>query len=522
MPFDEDKAEQAIRFFEKRLTHTKKPWAGKPFILLPWQRELTRTIFGTVREDGFRQYRKVYCEIPKKNGKSDYAAGIALKLLVADGEEGGEIYSAAADREQASLVFNVAAQMVRNDRKLSSKLRIIDSRRRIIAPKTGNIYQVLSSDVKTKHGFNVSGLVFDELHAQPDRKLYDVLTDGSGDARTQPLFFFITTAGFDRNSVCWEVHEYARRVKEGIIEDQTFLPLIYSLDEEENWEDAENWKKVNPSLGHTITLEKLQNAFREAKELPNKENTFRRLRLNQWVKQEIRYIPMKKWDACPNKKINEEELRGRRCYGGLDLSATSDLTAWVLWFPPDDWEEGEHILLCRFWIPEAEMDLKIRRDHVPYDIWKKQGYIQTTPGETIDYRYVFRQTEEDFQKFDIQDCNFDRWGSEKIRQDITELVGKDEFMIQFGQGDASMNAPTVEILRLVKNLKVNHGGNPVLRWHADSLTVKQGPTGLIKPVKPDRMKQANRVDGMVAAIMALDRAMRNKPKNPDDTVMEVW
>jgi phage terminase large subunit-like protein len=206
----------------------------------------------------------------------------------------------------------------------------------------------------------------------------------------------------------------------------------------------------------------------------------------------------------------------------LDLSATSDLTAWVLWFPPDDWEEGEHILLCRFWIPEAEMDLKIRRDHVPYDIWKKQGYIQTTPGETIDYRYVFRQTEEDFQKFDIQDCNFDRWGSEKIRQDITELVGKDEFMIQFGQGDASMNAPTVEILRLVKNLKVNHGGNPVLRWHADSLTVKQGPTGLIKPVKPDRMKQANRVDGMVAAIMALDRAMRNKPKNPDDTVMEVW
>lgn len=508
--YDDHKADKAVEFFEKYLTHTKGKWAGKPFHLLGWQDDLIRKIFGTVNEDGWRQYRKVYAEIPKKNGKSEICAGIALKLLVADGEHGGEIYSAAADRDQASIVFNVAAQMVRNNKELSKRLRIIDSQKRIIAPKTGSFYRVLSSDVKTKHGFNSSGVIFDELHSQPTRDLYDVLTDGAGDARQQPLFFYITTAGYDRDSVCWEVHEYARGVRDGLINDPRFLPVLYCLENDEDWESEDNWRRVNPSLGHTIDIEGLRAGYREAKEIPAKENSFRRLRLNQWVSQETRYIPMDKWDACGGKPIDEAELLGRTCYAGLDLSAVSDITALVYWFPPDDWNEGTHIILPRFWIPKSAMAEKIRRDRRPYDVWERQGYIEATPGERIDYRYILKSLEYDKKKFNIIDCNYDRWGSEKIRTEIMELMGNDEFMVEFGQGYQSMNAPTKELLGLVLENKIRHGGNPVLRWMADSVTVTQDPAGNVKPVKPDRMKQSNRIDGIVASVMALDRAMRNK------------
>lgn len=513
--FDEHRADKAVTFFEKYLTHTKGKWAGKPFMLtgegsLKWQYDLIRRVFGTVDENGHRQYRKVYCEIPKKNGKSDIAAGIAVKLLVADGEQGGEIYSAAADRDQASIVFNIAAQMVRNNTALSRRLRIIDSQRRIIAPNTGSIYRVLSSDVETKHGFNASGVIFDELHAQPNRHLYDVLTDGAGDARTQPLFFYITTAGYDRNSVCWEVHEYARKVAAGIIDDPHFLPVLYCLDDDADWEDEKNWKKVNPSIGVTIDIEKVRAAYKEAKEIPAKENSFRRLRLNQWVTQETRFIPMERWDGSAGEPIDENELNGRTCYAGLDLSATTDVTALVYWFPPaGDWETGEHVIVPRFFIPRDVMELKIRRDHVPYDQWEKHGFVIATPGEIIDYRYVMKQIEADAEKFDIQELAFDRWGSEKIICDLQDWRGNPEWVVRFGQGYKDMNAPTKELYRLILGGNIRHGSNPVLRWMADNVMVTTDPAGNIKP---DKAKSTQRIDGIVAAIMGLARAMVHKNK----------
>ena len=312
--YDSKRANDAINFIQN-LKHTKGEWAEKPFKILgpeglKWQRVLIKKLFGTVDENGYRIYRTCYVEIPKKNGKSELAAAIALYLLFGDYEFGAEIYSAATDREQAAIVFNIAAQMVRMSPGLLKRCKIIDSQKRIVIYSTNSFYRVLSREVKAKHGFNTHGVIFDELHAQPDRDLWDVLTEGSGLARRQPLTFVITMAGYDRNSICWELHDYALKVKNGIIKDKHFLPMVYSLKVDKDWEEVANWYKVNPSLGHIINVERFRDAYNEAKEIPAKINIFRRMRLNQWTQQETRWLPIKKWDSCLN-FFNKEKLLGK-------------------------------------------------------------------------------------------------------------------------------------------------------------------------------------------------------------------
>lgn len=493
-------ADKAVRFIE-HLKHTKGKWAGVPFTLLPWQRdEIIRPLFGTLRPDGTRQYRTCYCEIPKKNGKSELAAGVALKLLFADKEPGAEIYSAAADRDQASIVFNVAAQMVRQNSALMDRCKIIDSQKRIVVHKTASFYRVLSSDAFTKHGFNVHGVIFDELHAQPNRELWDVLTLGAGDARTQPLIFAITTAGYDRNSICWEQHEYALKVLKGIIEDPTFLPVIYAAEETDDWEDEAVWRKANPSLGHILDIERIREAYHKAKETPALQNAFRRLRLNQWTQQETRWVDISAWDATAGSVV-PENLVGRRCYAGLDLASTTDIAALVLVFPEDD---GSFAVLARFWIPEENMRERVKRDRVPYDVWVRQGLIHATPGNVIDYGAIKHTIKALATEFEIEEIAFDRWGAVQISQD---LDAEGFTMVPFGQGFASMSGPTKELLNLVLSKKLRHGGHPVLRWMADNMVVKQDPAG---NVKPDKAKSTQKIDGMVALIMALDRAMRHQ------------
>ena len=332
--YDKDRADYAVEFI-RCLSHTKGIWAGKPFELLPWQEQIIRDIFGTIKSNGYRQFNTAYVEIPKKNGKSELATAVALLLLCADGEIGAEIYSCAANRQQASIVFNVASEMVRMCPALHKRCKILSSTKRIVykpTKPTNSIYQVLSAEAYTKHGLNISGVVFDELHAQPDRRLYDVMTKGSGDARTQPLYFFITTAGNDINSICYEVHQKAVDILEGRKVDPTFYPCIYGAGESEDWTSPKVWAKVNPSLGVTIDIEKVESQCENAKQNPAEENSFQQLRLCQWVKQESRWLSVRKWDEC---KVNfdERELEGRICYGGLDLSSTTDLTAFVLTFP---------------------------------------------------------------------------------------------------------------------------------------------------------------------------------------------
>lgn len=495
--FDKAIADKACEFFPKYLTHTKGEWAGQRFDLLPWQTELISKLFGTLKPDGYRQYSTVYCEIPKKQGKSELAAGIALKLEFADKESGAEIYSAAADTDQARIVFDVAARMVENNRALGNKCKIIRSTKRIVH-NNGNVYRVLSADVPGKHGFNVHGVIFDELHTQPNRDLYDVLTQGAGDARRQPIFFFITTAGYDRHSICWEVHEYARQVKEGIIIDPTFLPIIYNADDNEDWTDEKVWARCNPSLNIIVPIEKVRDACQKAQDSPALENSFRRLRLNQWVKQETRYIPMAAWDEC-GEEFDPDMLIGQPCYGGLDLASTTDLAAFVLLFDI----EGFKYVLPFFWVPEEQMEKRVRKDRVPYDQWIREGLLKATPGNSIDVPTIEKDIIELSKKYAIQDVRYDRWGADEIKRN---LIDEGFVLIDFGQGWKSMSAPTKELLVIVLNKTLRHNNHPILRWMADNLTVS---TDAGENYKPNKEKSTERIDGIVGTIMALDGTMRS-------------
>jgi len=499
--FDKEKAERAVHFINA-LKHTKGRWRGVPFDLLPWQDQIIRDIFGTVKKDGYRQYNTAYVEIPKKNGKSEIAAAVALYLTCADMEWGAEVYGCAADRQQASIVFDVAVAMVDQCPPLKKHFKPIMSVKRLVYKPTGSYYQVLSSEAFTKHGLNVHGVVFDELHAQPNRDLYDVMTKGSGDARSQPLFFLITTAGTDRNSICYEVHQKAADILAGRKIDPTFYPVIYGIPDDADWTDEANWYLSNPSLGHTIDIEKVRNACNSAKDNPAEENIFRQLRLNQWVKQSLRWMPMDKWDAC-SEMVNPSTLIGRECFAGLDLSTTLDLTAFVLVFPPRH-ENEKYIILPFFWIPEENLKQRVNRDHVPYDVWQAQGHIRTTKGNVVDYRRIEADIKEIASKYVVKEIAYDRYNATQI---ILNLQDDGLTMIPFGQGFKDMSPATKEIFTMVLQKQLIHNCHPVLRWNFDNVHVE---TDSAENIKPSKKCSTERIDGAVATIMALDRAVRNK------------
>ena len=498
--YDQAKADLAVNFIQG-LKHTKGKWYNKPFILLPWQEQVIRDVYGVVKADGTRQFTTVYVEIPKKMGKSELAAAVALKQLAADGEQRAEVYGCAADRQQASIVFDVAKDMVELCPALAKRIEVRIANKLMTYLPTKSRYQVLSAEADTKHGLNISGVVFDELHTQPNRKLYDVMTQGSGDARTQPLYFLITTAGTDTHSICYEVHQKAKDIIEGKKIDPTFYPVIFGADESDDWTDPETWAKANPSLGVTVDIEKVRAACESAKQNPGEENSFRQLRLNQWVKQAVRWMPMKKWEAC-SFPVNEDELVGRVCYGGLDLSSTTDITAFVLVFPPVD-EEDKYVVLPYFWIPEENVDIRVRRDHVPYDVWQRQGFIQTTEGNVVHYGYIEKFIEKLGERFNIREIAFDRWGAVQMTQN---LEGMGFTVIPFGQGFKDMSPTTKELMKLVLEERIAHGGHPVLSWMLDNVFIKTDPAGNIKM---DKEKSTEKIDGAVATVMALDRALRN-------------
>ena len=497
--YDKDAADFAVNFIEC-LCHTKGTWAGKPFELIDWQEQIIRDVFGTIKPNGYRQFNTSYIEIPKKQGKSELAAAVALLLCCGDGEERAEVYGCAADRQQASIVFEVAADMVRMCPALNKRVKILASQKRIIYQPTNSFYQVLSAEAYSKHGFNIHGVVFDELHTQPNRKLFDVMTKGSGDARMQPLYFLITTAGTDTNSICYETHQKAKDILEGRKIDPTFYPVIYGADEGDDWTDPKVWKKANPSLDITVGMDKVKAACESAKQNPGEENSFRQLRLNQWVKQAVRWMPMEKWDQCAF-AVNEEELEGRVCYGGLDLSSTTDITAFVLVFPPLD-EEDKFQLLPYFWIPEETLDLRVRRDHVPYDVWERQGFLQTTEGNVVHYGYIEKFIERLGERFNIREIAFDRWGAVQM---VQNLEGMGFTVVPFGQGFKDMSPPTKELMKLTLEQRIAHGGHPVLRWMMDNIFIRTDPAGNIKA---DKEKSTEKIDGAIAAIMGLDRAIR--------------
>lgn len=488
-------ADKAVRFINQ-LTHTKGKWAGKSFELREWQENnIIRPLFGTLREDGLRQYRTCFVMLPRKNGKSEIAAAIALYCLLAEGEQGGEIYSAAADRDQAALVFNVAAQMVRNDPRLSQVCTIIDSQKRIVYEKTGSFYRAISSEAHTKHGYNASVVLYDEVHAAPNRELWQVLQTSMG-AREQPLMFAITTAGFDPHSLERELFDYSIKVKDGSVDDPTFLPVLYYAPEEADWKDEAVWRAVNPALGDFRGLEEMRVRCKEAQEIPARENDFRRLYLCQHTEQDARWLSMDVWNQCGG-SMSPDDLVGLDCVCGLDLASTTDIAAFVLYFP------SVHAALPFFWIPEDNCVLRSRRDRVPYEVWRKQGLIETTPGGSVKQDFIRKRINELAEKYGFRTIARDRWNAAQI---TTQLQDDGFEMLEFGQGFASMNGPSKELERLILSRELQHFDNPVLKWMASNVTRKEDEAGNIKP---DKGRSSEKIDGIVALIMGIGVAITN-------------
>lgn len=438
--------------------------------------------------------------VPTHN--SELAAAIALYLLYADNEPSAEVYGAAADRGQASIVFDVAKRMVEMTPALLKRSKIMAATKRLVNYSNVGFYQVLSAEVGTKHGLNVSGLVLDELHAQPNRSLVDVLTKGSGDARTQPLYFLITTAGTDRNSICYEYHTKAKDILDGRRIDPSFYPVIYGLNDDDDWNAEESWYKANPSLGYTITIDRVRDAHREALTNPAEENVFRQLRLDQWVGSVVAWIPEHIYDRG-NLPIDLEKLRGRECYAGLDLSSTSDITAFVLVFPPLH-EDDKYIVVPHFWLPRETLDLRVRRDHVPYDVWERMGLFHITEGNVVDYNFVRKTINELHTMYNIKEIAADRWNATQL---ITDLEGDGFTVVPMGMGFKDMSPPMKELYKLILEGQFIHGGNPVLRWMAGNVVAE---IDAAENIKPSKKKSTEKIDGIVAWIMALDRCIRHE------------
>ena len=519
MHFDQNKAEHAIKFI-RNLKHTKGRWKGVPFALMDWQEKALREIFGTVKDDGFRQYTTAYIEIPKKMGKSETGAGVALYCLAADGEHAAEVYGCAADRQQASIVFDVAVDMVDQNPALKKSIKPILSQKRLVYMPTKSFYQVLSAESYSKHGFNVHAVIFDELHAQPNRGLFDVMTEGSGDARTQPLYFIITTAGDDpdRTSIGWEMHEFAQKIITGDKKDPTFYAMLYGIDrdnkriwtgqeykavDEIDWEDEKVWLEVNPSINHTVDFGKVKDQFTRAQGNPAREKNFRWLRLNSWEKLKLqKWLGVDFWDLCKG-QVKTENLYGRSCYGGLDLSSKIDMTSFVLLFPPDDVFK-KWAVLSWFWLPEDNIAERVEKDQVPYDRWVQEGYLQTTPGNVIDYQFIEEFIIKLADKYDIQEIGYDPWNA---MQTAIRLEDEGLTPVEVRQGYKSMSPPMKEIEQLTMGKKIQHDGHPVLRWNIGNVEVKIDENENVRPVKG---KGTERIDGLVAMINAMNRAMLNE------------
>ena len=508
--YDKGKADRAVMFIES-LRHTKGSYYNKPFKLLDWQERLIRDLFGVVKEDGTRQFKQCITFCAKKNGKTELAAAIALFLLCADHEQRAEIYGAAADRQMAGLVFNVAADMIRLAPALRKRCKILDSRKRIIFTPTNSFYQVLSSDADRAHGVSAHGVIVDEVHVQKNPDLVNVLTKGSGDARKQPLQFIISTAGDNIHSIGYELFQKAKDILDGRKTDPTIYPVVYAAESDDDWTDPATWRKANPSMGVTFSESAIREACESAMQNPSEENVFKTLRLNIWTKQAVRWMPMEKWDKCAA-PVDTEALRGRPCYAGLDLSSTQDLTALVLVFPPTN-PEKQYSILPFAWVPEETITQRSRRDHVNYDLWRRQGFILATEGSVVDYAAIETKIMELREIYDIREIAYDRWNSQML---IQHLSDEGMTVIPFGQGMQSMSPPTKELFKLTLEKKLAHGGHPVLRWCMDNVVVDQDAAGNIKITKA---RATEKVDLAVALVMALDRAVRHE-MNKGESVYE--
>lgn len=489
--FDKRAAMRAIHFIEK-LKHTKGEWAGQRFRLEPWQQFVLWNIFGWKNADGTRRFRYAYIEIARKNGKTALSAGIGLYMLFADGESRPEVYSAATVKDQAKICFSDAVEIVKAT---DLKNYLTPYRNSIVYELKGGTMKPLSSDYGTHDGLNPSCGIIDEFHAHKDSGMFDVIKSAFG-ARRQPLMFIITTAGFDKSGVCYAYRENVIKVLHGVNEDDSLFGIIYTLDDKSEWDDPKMWIKANPNLGVSLSADYLADQVKDAKNRPEAVRNVMTKNVDLWVDAERTWILDDAWQKCIG-TTDPADLKGCACWGGLDLSNVSDITAYVLLFHEND----RFQLLPHFWIPEEKMLEKVRKENINYDKWVAEGYVTVTPGNVIDYDFVKADILRIVADYDLRTSAYDRWNSS---QTIIDLQNEGMECNPFGQGYGSMSAPTKEFEKLVLTGKIEHFGNPVLRWMLASTLVKTDPAGNIKP---DKEKSTQKIDGIVTAIMALGEWM---------------
>ena len=489
--FDRKAAIRAIGFIEK-LKHTKGKWAGQRFKLESWQQFILWNIFGWMKADGTRRFRYVYVEIARKNGKTALSAGIGLYMLFADGEARPEVYSAATVKDQARICFSDAVEIVK---KTDLKNYLSPYRNSIVYELKGGTMKPLSSDYGTHDGLNPSCGIIDEFHAHKDSGMFDVIKSAFG-ARRQPLMFIITTAGFNKNGACYAYRSNVIKILQGINEDDSLFGIIYTLDSKEEWDNPKMWIKSNPNLGVSVFPEYLADQVNDAKNRPEAVRNVMTKNVNLWVDAEKTWILDDMWQKCIG-TTDIKSLRGCKCWGGLDLSNVSDITAFVLLFH----ENEKFQLLPFFWIPEDKMLEKIRKENINYDKWSSLGFVKVTAGNVLDYDFVKADILQIAEIYDLQSTAYDRWNAS---QTIIDLQNEGMECSPFGQGYGSMGAPTKEFEKMVLTEKIEHFGNPVLRWMMASTVVKTDPAGNIKP---DKEKSSQKIDGIVASIMALGEWM---------------
>ena len=490
--FDEDTASKAVKFIETHLTHTKGELAKKPFILQEYQKEqIIKPLFGWKNEDGTRKYRTSFIFLPRKNGKSTLAAAIILTLLYLDNEFGAEYYSAANDKEQAKLVFECAKGMIENNPKLNNFVEIFKSS--IVYNAQGSFYKAISRETSTKHGFNAAGFIYDELHGMRDdgtENLWQVMETSTG-ARRQPLAIAITTAGFDKYSACYKMYDYAKRIKEGSIVDEQFLPVIFEADEDDDISDPKTWAKANPGLGISLKESYMAREAKKAESQPSYENIFRRLHLNQWTTSQTRWLNDSDIVAC-DETIAEEILLNTPCYGGLDLASVRDLTSFVL-----VWRIGEKII-TKHWtfLPEDKYEMRTGgKDGVNYMEWA--DYLEVTPGNVTDYNFVQAKIEELAEKYKITSIAFDRWNSSQLVLNLVEVGLK---MSAFGMGYKSLSPAAKEIEAKILERNFIYFNDPVIRWQFGNVELQVDAAGNIKP---DKSKSSAKIDTIMALCMAV-------------------
>lgn len=497
--FDPGAGEHVITFVEGLCKHSKGEWAGRPLLLEEWQREVLRVAFGWMRSDGTRRFRIVYVEIPRKNGKSELAAALGLYLLVADQEPGAEVYSSATKKDQAKIVHDTATAMVRASGELKRWVKV--QRNNLSCERLGSKFAPLSADAGTLDGLNPHGNIVDELHAHRDRGVWDVLDTAMG-ARRQPLTIAITTAGvYEPESIGWQQHEHAVKVLDQAIEDDAFFAFIACADAEDDWTAPETWAKANPNFGISVKPEYLEGQAAKALTQPSFTNTFLRLHLNRWTQQQDRWLSLEAWNACDvtltpaEMREREASLRGARCFAGLDLSTKIDISALALWFPE------ALTLVCRFWCPEERIMERARKDRVPYDVWQSEGWLTATSGSVIDYDVVRADIDALGDLFAIQQVAFDPWNASQL---ATQLTGDGFTMVETRQGYKTLSEPSKEFEKLITARTMRHGGNPVMRWMVSNVGKKSDENENIRPVKTS---ETQRIDGVVATIMALSRSI---------------